>query len=264
MPFDYEQSIWGRGVASLYHDDPTSFRLQESLRAITSLSSGSKVLEVGCGAGQFIRAIKKLHPEWECTGTDISEQALALATESDKNVEFVKQGLVSLPFEDDKFAAVLVYDVLEHVTDPAGLLKEIKRVLQPGGVLYCFVPCEGDRLSVWKYLRLFARWRPLTEKYAGHINHWSKEEWWQTILGAGYSVQWIRYSEHFFGQLAGVLAFWLIDRNSRKNVSTNNEEYFSKHSSFAAAKKFFNKIIYWESEWLKKVPSPNIHFVCKK
>ena len=264
MSFDYEQSIWGRGVATLNHADPTAFRLEQSLQALAGLPADAKALEVGCGAGQFIRAIKQIHSSWECVGTDISVKALDIAKEIGGDISFVEQSPEQLPFADNTYSAVLVYDVLEHASNPEALLKEINRVLKPNGILYCFVPCEGDRLSVWRYLRLFAQWHDMTEKHAGHINHWSRDTWWRTILSAGYTVQSVRYSEHVFGQLAGVIAFWLMDRAARKGVQTNNEEYFSKDNRFSAVRKFLNSLIYWESELLKRIPSPNVHFVCKK
>ena len=79
MPFDYEQSIWGRGTASLKWSDPMNIRLSRCLDSIKKLPEGTKILEIGCGAGAFIRAIKKLHPEWECFGADLSREAISAA-----------------------------------------------------------------------------------------------------------------------------------------------------------------------------------------
>ena len=195
MPFNYEQSIWGAGEAELKWSSPTAFRLKQALGALSGLSSG-KVLEVGSGAGQFIRALKHLRPNLECHGCDISAEAIKTAKTKNDGVIYELNSSV-LPYQDNFFDAVLIFDVLEHVADYQGLLVEIKRILKPGGIFYCFVPCEGDWASLWYYLRHFIAFKDLTEKYAGHINHLSRGQWLKNFNKAGFTVEQKRYSEHF-------------------------------------------------------------------
>lgn len=264
MPFNYEQSIWGRGEATLKPTDPTAIRLRWSLEALRNLTPDSRVLEVGCGAGQFIRAVKTNRPELQCWGTDISRVALAEAEKTGSEVSFLIQEDNKLPFVNSFVNAVLVYDVLEHVSDPKKFLEEIYRVLEPGGVFYAFVPCEGDILSLWNLLRR-KKGIPLTEKYAGHIQHFSRKDLKKLFLETGFEIQELTYSEHFLGQLAGVLAFVLLDRAAKKTGGgqINNEEYFQVGKK-NRLKSFANRVLYYESVILKNIPSPNIHLVVKK
>lgn len=271
MPqFDYEKSIWGRGVASLSSTDPAAFRLWRSLGWLKDLPAGSRVLEVGSGAGQFIRAFKKNRPEWECFGSDISAAALEEAKKMGDSVNYdlAKDGV--LPYSDNYFSAVLIFDVLEHVDDPAMLLKEILRVLKPGGKFYCFVPCEGDKLSVWYWLKGFSGWGDLTHKYAGHINRWSRKVWLELFSKIGFKINKINYSEHFFGQMLGLAAFNLMNRASLKNGGNqiNNETFFSNLSSdhgwFSFFKDRVNGLIFFESMIGRKIPSPNMHVLLEK
>ena len=163
MTFNYEQSIWGRGVATLKPSDPRAWRLRMALQALAKLPAESKVLELGCGAGQFIRAVKNLRPELVCHGCDISATALALAKKTNDSVSYEFSSEV-LPYGDNSFDAVLIFDVLEHVENPAAILSEVRRVLKPGGIFYAFVPCEGDWLSLWHLLDILGLKKELTKK----------------------------------------------------------------------------------------------------
>ncbi len=156
MAFNYEQSIWGRGEAGKRWSDPTSIRLRRALKALGHLPKHAKVLEVGCGAGQFIRAIHRFRPDLESFGCDISQAAIALAKKSADGVDYAVS-TDALPYVDGAFDAVLIFDVLEHVAHPGLLLGEVGRVLKRGGLFFAFVPCEGDWLSLWHLLRFFHR-----------------------------------------------------------------------------------------------------------
>lgn len=277
MSFDYEQSIWGRGEASGRWSDPAAFRLRQALRVVDeagkagearNAKEAGKVLEVGCGAGQFIRAIKKLRPELDCFGADISREAIAIAKNRNDGVSYSLSEAESLPYPDNFFDAVLIFDVLEHVENPAQILREVRRVLKPGGIFYAFVPCEGDATSLWHLLDRLHLKNDLTKKYAGHIQYFSRAHFFKLLSDSGFTIQRARYSEHFFGQLLGIVAFHLMDRAARKNKLTqlNNESFFTDGSSknWRWLKSLINSIIFLESVCFSRLPSPNIHIVCKK
>lgn len=268
MSFNYEQSIWGKGTATPNPSDPTAIRLRWSLSTLKNLPTGSKVLEVGCGAGQFIRAVKKIYPALDCYGTDISRKAIATAQLSTEGVSYILQEEKSLPFADEYFSAVLVYDVLEHVVGPEIFLKEIHRVLKPDGILYAFVPCEGDVLSFWNFLRHLGIGSTLTKTHAGHIQYFSRRSLKGMLKNSGLELQKILYSEHLLGQLLGVIAFFSLDKAAKKKGvgQLNNESYFSSQSGgfIRAIKNMVNSLVFAESVVLKKIPSPNVHIVAKK
>lgn len=267
MFFNYEQSIWGQGIATLAWSDPASFRLRQALESVRSLPAGGRVLEIGCGAGQFIRAIKQLRPELDCHGCDISVYAVEEAKHhTDDGVSYAVSD-VRFPYGDSFFDAVLIFDVLEHVEDPAALLTEMQRVLKPGGIAYCFVPCEGDALSLWHLLDKLDLKHDLTKKHAGHINYFSRESL-LALFESNFFVFAIRFSEHFLGQIIGIVAFFLMDRAAKRQgeVQINNETYFSQPSSSLVkiAKNIVNSLIYLESLLFSRVPSPNVHLTLRK
>ncbi len=269
MSFSYEQSIWGKGKASLQWSSPTSFRLRQACEAIASLKAGAKVLEIGCGAGQFIRAIQKIHPEFECYGVDISRQAIEFAKTNNDGVTYALNEPYQFSYEDATFDAVLIFDVLEHVADPGKLLTEVRRVLKNNGILYAFVPCEGDWLSLWQMLDTVHLKRDLTQKYAGHIQFFSRKQLQNLFIQKKFEISKLRYSEHLLGQFLGVVVFSLMDRAAHQQgiKQLNNETYFEKQSPrrfVKVIKNIVNSLVYLESTLFSRLPSPNVHLVARK
>lgn len=269
--FDYEQSIWGHGNASLRLSSPTSFRLRQSLSAIAKLPSGAKVLELGCGAGQFIREIKKIRPDLACYGCDISQQAIAIAKQANDGVIYDLSAENKSVYEDNFFDAVLIYDVLEHVENPGLILSEVNRVLKSGGVFYSFVPCEADPLSFWNLLHKLGLKKEFTKMYAGHINKFSRRSLVDLVRSHGFAVARIRYSEQILGQLLGLAAFFSMDRFAQKNKlhQVNNEQYFDNlgqkgGGALRVIKNIVNSLVALESIIFSRVPSPNVHLVVVK
>ena len=103
----------------------------------TYLPTGAKVLELGCGDGKTLAAL--VAGEFQVTGIDVSPTAVNLAKEKigDK-AKFVVGGVCSLPFKRKSFDAVVAIHVFDHLTENERKLavKEAKRVLKPGGVLF--------------------------------------------------------------------------------------------------------------------------------
>ena len=101
-----------------------------------AVSSASCVLEVGCGTGNYLRALRGRAPcaAW---GLDPSREMLARAkTQTDSNVVAWCRGRAeSLPFAGSSFDLVFSVDVIHHVADRLAYFREAMRVLAPGGRL---------------------------------------------------------------------------------------------------------------------------------
>jgi ubiquinone/menaquinone biosynthesis C-methylase UbiE len=99
-----------------------------------------KILDIGCGPGNITVGLAKLVPQGRCTGLDISEGVLQqardyAASQSQSNVEFVTGNVFKLDYEDDSFDIVHAHQVLQHLHDPLASIREMKRVVKPGGVV---------------------------------------------------------------------------------------------------------------------------------
>lgn len=107
------------------------------------LGEGS-LLDVGCGDGGYLSMLGETS-----VGADLSIENLARARAAGLNV--VEADLERpLPFEDDSFDGAFCSHVIEHVAAPLELLREVVRVVRPGGHVAVGVPTEG---GMWRRLR---------------------------------------------------------------------------------------------------------------
>ncbi len=99
-----------------------------------------KVLEIGCGDGEHLKAISsniKLY-----YATDIRIDWLLKNLNGRKNTVVEKQDAMNLTYSDNFFDRIIVTCVLMHLDNPILALQEMKRVLKPGGYLSLYLPCE--------------------------------------------------------------------------------------------------------------------------
>lgn len=107
--------------------------IAEELRA----APGERILDVGCGPGFYVQeALERVGPGGSVAGVDTSAPMLGLArrrVEAYENVELREAGATALPYADGEFDAAFSVQVLEYVDDVALALREIHRVVRPGG-----------------------------------------------------------------------------------------------------------------------------------
>ncbi|MFF8357807.1 methyltransferase domain-containing protein [Streptomyces chartreusis] len=107
---------------------------------LDSLKPHMRILDVGCGPGTITADLAALVPDGQVTGVDrapgILEQARATAAgRGVPNVDFAVADVHALDFPDETFCVVHAHQVLQHVGDPVGALREMARVTRPGGLI---------------------------------------------------------------------------------------------------------------------------------
>ncbi|HET8821861.1 MAG TPA: methyltransferase domain-containing protein [Thermoleophilaceae bacterium] len=93
----------------------------------------ARLLDVGCGGAWLGDHFN------DYTGIDVSPEAVEEARSRGRQVLLV-DGAEPLPFEEASFDGVVLKDVLEHVPDPVALVREVRRVLRPGGTVFASSP----------------------------------------------------------------------------------------------------------------------------
>lgn len=154
---------WGSGVSDETRDalasrleeqaaDPFLRRIAARSLALLSLARGERVLELGCGTGVFLPALANaVGPDGHVVGLDhnagfLDEARRRVVTAGVSTVVTLKEADAErLPFPDASFDAVHVERVLMHLEDPEAALREVRRVLRPGGR---FVAAEPDSAGV--------------------------------------------------------------------------------------------------------------------
>ncbi len=99
-----------------------------------------RLLDVGCGCGDFGRALKQERNIQEVCGIEVVERAAAMARNALDRVLCMDVETAELPFDDGYFDCITFADVLEHLRDPGAVLRKAARVLADDGVMLMSVP----------------------------------------------------------------------------------------------------------------------------
>ena len=114
--------------------------LNSAAYLLPHLTPGMKILDIGCGPGTITVDLASYVPQGHITGLervgDVLTQARALAKEKGvTNIDFIEGDANALDYPDGTFDVVVCHQVLQHVQDPVGILKEMKRVARIGGIV---------------------------------------------------------------------------------------------------------------------------------
>jgi ubiquinone/menaquinone biosynthesis C-methylase UbiE len=262
---NYKHKIWGENTVQV---NPTNFgtlRLKYCLEALRDVHGN--VLEVGCGAGAFVRAIKSYRDDLLLTGVDVDSDAIAHAKNIDHTNKYLTADAHELPFPKDSFNAVIAIDVLEHLHDPLKAILEIKRILKKGGILYLSVPLEG---SLWTIHGLSSRigFRP-KYIYASHIQQYSNHDIVKLLEQAGYKNVHFKYSGHLLQQIADFSYFSLLQLCKSKPEHTvegyiENLQKGKKKELYSVVRGIMAVLFYGESKLFFQMPGLIGHFVAIK
>ena len=138
---------------------------------------GARLLDVGCGTGDFL--LLATEHGWRASGIDLSERAAACARERGCDARTDWDGLPSAAFD-----VVTMWNVVEFVNEPLHMLRDVHRVLLPGGRVFVRTPNERFQLAAYRWRRRLA-WcgpfaRMLGDAYYFHPLLWSAH----TLAGA--------------------------------------------------------------------------------
>ncbi len=157
----------GRDISVDYRFSGKIGIFREILSSLRRHGARGPLLDYGTGTGAFLREAAK--EKFETVGVELGGAARQFAIAQGFDVRDARIGL--LPFPVESIGTVTLIDVLEHLTDPAEILGEIRRVLRPGGLLYIKVPNAPAQIGKQDLLaRLGLSSTGVMADYI-HINH---------------------------------------------------------------------------------------------
>ncbi|MBV8089742.1 MAG: methyltransferase domain-containing protein [Alphaproteobacteria bacterium] len=139
------------------------------------------LLDAGCGTANETVKLRRRVPGLKIYGVDLSPNALAIAVTRPETSDatFYQSALESLPFPDGAFDYIAAHDLIEHIDDPARVLRELYRVLKPAGICVLATP---NGASLWiehlrqRGMRLFGRRdAPVGADHTRRPSFWRRE-----------------------------------------------------------------------------------------
>jgi SAM-dependent methyltransferase len=221
---------------------------------INNLPSTGRLLEVGSGGGKLLRTIRRHRSGLELFGCDIRNPAAP-----PEGYTFRLLDSPTLPYATGSMDSIVLFDVLEHVHDPVGMLHEIDRVLAPGGCLVAFIPTEGERLSAYAaYRRLLGQ--TLYVRTKDHVQRLTHADVDALLQDAGLKVETRSYAYHFLGQTMDATVYALTIVPSISRLFWRENCYYNAQTNRSAvgrvlnaALRVANALAWRESQWLHRV-----------
>ena len=197
------------------------------------LESGGKMLEIGCGVGDFLHYAEQ--QGWECYGAEPSEDAVKILQTKTK-IKVVKPEQIE-NFPDASFDLICMWHVLEHVADLKWQIAQLKRLLKPNGRIVIALP---------NYKSYDAQY--YNDKWAAydvprHLNHFSEEFMRKELNNCGlaynkserlvwdsFYISYLseQYSQHNFALLRGGWRGLLSNLKARKSGQYSSLVYVFK------------------------------------
>ena len=175
---------------------------------------GSRLLDVGCGTGEAVLRLGSIVQSGKACGIDISrrmiEQAWSKVAEDLRAVvEFREGSAENIPYPDQKFDGIICTNSFHHYRNPIGALKEMQRVVKPGGEIIILENAPDLSWYTWLWDRILR----VTE--TGHVRYYPSHELGKLLSLSGMHNVRLRYlrNEYFkFGKLFASIQIWSAER----------------------------------------------------
>ncbi len=204
-------------------DTATPLNLQKRLDWICTVAGpvrGKSVIDCGCGAGEYVRALTALGADaW---GIEYSAEKIGEAKRRGALPEgrVAVGDLEAVEFADDRFDVALLNEVLEHVPRDDQGIREVHRILKPGGVAVIFSPnrlypfeTHGVSLRSGAKVPHYTPLVPYVPVRLGLFQYWARNYWpWELralVRAGGFSIERCGYVWQTFENISGHQPRWI-------------------------------------------------------
>lgn len=188
----YEESFTEGNVHPTYQKGPdgqfiikNATKLGRLLDMIEPWKKGGRLLDIGCSVAFFLKLAESRG--WKVTGAEISKWASEFSR-TQLGLDIFNGTLQDAKFADGTFDVVFSSHVLEHIGDPASLLKEMHRVLRPGGAVVSVVPTQFASLTWRMQNRFWGDPPPI------HVSFFDKRSFETLLVNTGFKPVSTRYN----------------------------------------------------------------------
>ncbi len=154
-------------------------------RRLSRKRNEGTLLDVGCALGYFLKGIRD-HSSWKVHGVEFGKDAARFAREK-LDLDVHEGDLKSAGYAERFFDFIHINNVLEHVTDPAGLLRECRRILRDDGVLFLSVP--NGACDVRPLVDFFRSEDRPARSGSGHIFFFPQETLIRMVRESGFHIR---------------------------------------------------------------------------
>ena len=155
------------------------------------------IADLGCSTGYLLEDLRRSRPAAQLVGVDVVAAGLVKAHDNVPEAALLLADVCDLPLPDDSLAAAVSANMLEHVEDDVAALREVHRILRPGGTAAFVVP-YGRRLHDYY------------DRFLGHYRRYGRGELSDKAHQAGLEVVKVDH----LGQLL-YPPFWLVKKRNR-------------------------------------------------
>lgn len=181
----------------------------DKVRLIKNLKSRGRLLDVGCGRGEFLQQMEDYG--WEVWGVDTSAVACKYTQERLRNGKIFNQDLLTSNLPEAYFDIVTFWHSLEHLKDPFSSLTEARRILKEDGILV--IACPNFSSFSSKFFK--RRWYALDTPF--HLYQFSPLTLQKLLKRAGFRISKLSYGQDLFSDMVS-FKFSLLRWLSREDV----------------------------------------------
>jgi 2-polyprenyl-3-methyl-5-hydroxy-6-metoxy-1,4-benzoquinol methylase len=194
----FDEERYERTIGRFQHD---------KLELLPPEKRGGKVLDIGCGAGYFVREARKAG--YDAEGVEFSAEAADFGRRA-WNLPITVGNAQDVGFTGKSFDVVTLWHVLEHLSRPAEMLATVHRLLRPDGVLILTVPNFASRQAQF----FKADWYHL--EVPRHLYHFDPESLGRLLAKQGFRVDRVTHdsAEHNWAGILGSIMPLVPGRNS--------------------------------------------------